>query len=516
MKSRTVSIWTKAPFARIAFLVILGIGFAQLFPDGKKYWILAAVGCLSLLLSRVGRLRNAYSLRHWSGTLNASALVLLMATYVSSQKSTVASIHDPEDSFYAIDCLSAPSETSKNWKIEGQIESASHCGSKVLIYFKKPCKPPTVGDMAIVQCKFSSPDSCEFLEQGYIDFLKQKEIAGLAFGASAVYSIASRKGLTFYSENIRSYLVSELEKHNIKGDALAIICAMTLGTKEHLDDDLRQSYASSGAIHILAVSGLHVGIVYLLLSRLLRSMLRRNRFKLYTLAFILIVLWIYAFLTGLSPSVLRACTMFSFLAIGRISERPTNIYNTLAASAVFLLILEPKLLFSLSFQLSYLAVFGIVYLQPRIFRWIYVQNRILRWFWEITAASLAAQIATFPMSLHYFGQFPNYFILTNWIAIPLATSILVLGLSFFLFHWTPWISDGIAWQLKSLTDLLNWGIRGIESLPGSLTQGINCSFEASIFIYITLGVLLMWLETKKAIHLKRLFILCIVGVLVSS
>ena len=178
-------------------------------------------------------------------------------------------------------------------------------------------------------------------------------------------------GLGVFANDARQFLLSSLKSNGIEGDQYAIASALILGSKDELGFEVKQAYATAGAMHVLAVSGLHVGIIFLILNTLLSALDTSKKGRIVKAIILLIVLWSYALLTGLSPSVLRAATMFSFVIMGTVLNRKSSIYNTLAASAFFLLIINPNLLFEVGFQLSYIAVLGIVYLQPLIYKRIY-------------------------------------------------------------------------------------------------------------------------------------------------
>jgi len=248
----------------------------------------------------------------------------------------------------------------------------------------------------------------------------------------------------------------------------SIVWALVLGVKEGLDAETRQAYATAGAMHVLAVSGLHVGIVYLIFLKLLGGLRRRPLGRWLFALMVLISLWSFAFLTGLSPSVMRAATMFSFMVLAQTTQRKVSTYNTLAASAFLLLLVNPYLITSVGFQLSYLAVFGIVYLQPRIASWWTPKHRAMDWVWQLTTVSIAAQIATGPLAVYYFHVFPTYFFLSNLLVVPLATVILVGGL---LVLALSVISIPLSDLIGQLLEWIVWGMNevifALEQLPGS-------------------------------------------------
>lgn len=297
---------------------------------------------------------------------------------------------------------------------------------------------------------------------------------------------------------IRSFCERILTQHMVSMKERSIVLALVLGIKDELNIEVRDAYASAGTMHILAVSGLHVGILYWLLNILLyrRKKLRpRSRW----LSSIIICggLCIYAGMTVLSPSVVRATLMFSFVILARLLGRAGNIYNLLSVSAFLLLLVKPLLIFSISFQLSYLAVLGIIYLQPKIYGWFNFKNIVLRQLWLWTSVSLAAQLATTPISLYYFHQFPTYFIFANWVVVPAAFFIFILGLCVLFTCWWVSLSACIAWLLEYLTGLVNQFVAWISSLPYSVLSDIYIHTQDLLLWYGLIISVLVFLAKKE-------------------
>jgi competence protein ComEC len=191
--------------------------------------------------------------------------------------------------------------------------------------------------------------------------------------------------------------------------------------------------------------------------------------------------------------VLRSAVMFTFVAMGNNLKRPANIYNNLASSAFFLLLVNPYFLMEVGFQLSYLAVLGIVMLQPRIYPLIYTPNWLLDKIWMITAVSIAAQIATFPLGLLYYYQFPLYFLVSNLFVIPASTFVLYFGVALFALFWIPYVGDITGWLLDKTIWFMNSVVVYIDSLPFALLQGISISVPESWFIYlIVIGIIIFF------------------------
>ncbi len=222
---------------------------------------------------------------------------------------------------------------------------------------------------------------------------------------------------------------------------------------------------------------------------------------------LVVFLFGYAGLTGLSASVFRAATMFSFVAIGKAFDRNTNIFNTLAASAFCLILYEPMIVMQVGFQLSYAAVIGIVMVQPKLFNLITIRNRMLDWAWSISCVSAAAQLTTFPLGLLYFHQFPNLFLLSNLLVIPAAAVILYLGFSLFvLSFWEPTLLF-FGFLLNTVIRWLNGTVAWIESIPYAVLSGIDISIAESLFIYGIIGGVLLFIIRKRFLGLRFALVL---------
>ena len=301
--------------------------------------------------------------------------------------------------------------------------------------------------------------------------------------------------------NIRAYLAIVIDNF-IEGEReQAIANAILIGKKDLLDAETVRAYSSSGAMHVLAVSGLHVGIVYLVFSYTL-VFLDKTKYKQLKPILLILLIWFYAILTGASPSVLRAATMFSFISIGKSMQQHVNIYNMIAASAFILILFNPYIITEVGFQLSYLAVIGIIYLQPKIYNLLIPKNWLLDKIWTITAVSIAAQIATFPLGLLYFHQFPNFFWVSNLIVIPAAIIIVHLGVALFVFSCiTP-----LAWLFGKILSCIIWALNQsvsfIDHLPYSLSSEIHINLLETYCIYVAIIFLSMAIYNKNKMFLK--------------
>lgn len=226
----------------------------------------------------------------------------------------------------------------------------------------------------------------------------------------------------------REHIIAKLEQEPFGKDQLGVIQALLLGKRDDISEETYDNYKNAGAVHILAVSGLHVGILLLILQFALAPLARFPKGRTLQLVFTVLLLWVFAFVAGLSPSIVRAVTMFSFFAYARYLNRPTNTFNIIALSMFFILLLRPLFLFQVGFQMSYAAVFSIVWIYPKMQGFWSPGNYIVQKTWQLFSVSVAAQLGVLPISLFYFNQFPALFFVSNLLIIPFLGIILSLGL----------------------------------------------------------------------------------------
>ncbi|MCA1745224.1 MAG: competence protein ComEC family protein [Bacteroidales bacterium] len=283
---------------------------------------------------------------------------------------------------------------------------------------------------------------------------------------------------------IRNKCLTIFKESGVSEPALTIIQALLLGDRSAMDREIQDSFIKSGAIHLLAVSGLHVGILYMILSSFLSLFFKPSNAisLLLSLGFLLA----YAFITGFSPSVSRAALMFAVIHIGRASNRNTNIYNSLAVSASLLLIINPLFIYHVGFWLSHLAVLGIVTFYPIINALFTFRFIVWRQLWSLIAVSLAAQITTLPLSLYTFGAFPTWFLLSNLLMLPLVAPILLLAIANLLFSFSPLLSTIFAGGLNDLLVFMSEMAVAIEQLPYGYLEYLWLSFPLVIISYIAI------------------------------
>ena len=250
-------------------------------------------------------------------------------------------------------------------------------------------------------------------------------------------------------------------------------------------------------MHVIAISGLHLGLIYWLLVVLTGFLNKTKWLALLRLLFILSALWIFSFLAGAQPSVLRSAVMFSFLAAAAVFSRQTQIYNTLALSAFVLLCIDPYWLWDVGFQLSYAAVLSIVLYFRHIYNWFYFPNKLLDLVWKLMAVTLSAQILTLPVSVYHFHQFPLLFLLTNVLAVPLSSLILLGELLLCCLAGLPWFAAILGSLLENLILFMNEYIERLAGLPFALWADLSISLPQALLFSFALVGLCSWLMSKK-------------------
>jgi len=414
---------------------------------------------------------------------------------------------------YQIKVVDEPDVKEKSIRVLGELLSIKdstgwkEVSGKLYVYIRKQdvANKVSYGDALLIQ---GSPNSTQSPknpgEFDYQLYLSYQNIFHQDFIQANEYRIVERdEGFSMYALALKSraYLKSILFQYIDENRERAIAMALLLGTKDELTPEINQAYASAGAMHVLAVSGLHVGIIYGLILLFFKRSQKKKIMKWVFLAAALSGLWSYALITGLSASVLRAVTMFSLMAIAKVAKRESNIYNTLSAAGLILLCYDPYLIMAVGFQLSFLAVFGIVYITPKVYELIAIDQYLLDKAWQVTCVSIAAQITTAPLVLLYFHQFPTYFFLSNLVVIPAAFAILVSGIALFAFAMIPWINDLMGWVLESLIYLTNEFVFLIERLPNNTIDNLYIDTTQSWLIILTIIFLFAYSYYKRWHHL---------------
>lgn len=502
------------PILRLLISLVIGIIIAYNFELYfiKWYWIIPIIAILSFL-AFPRKYLFPYRYRYFSGSYVYFVFFIfgiLLSQYHTSQiKASYFGKNVNTADKFVVRITEPPQQTAKTIKLFVEVEEyksgdkSNKSSGKAILYLQKDSAAQSLsyGEMLVINKSLkkipppSSPDQFD-----YAAFLALQDIYYQQYITANDWlkiSEGTRYDIVKYANALRVKLLEILQQNNLQGDELSVAAGMLLGQRDLLSPELRNSYAGAGAMHILCVSGLHVGIIFLIINFLLRN-LSNNRRQLILKAFILLIsVWFYALLTGLSPSVVRSATMFTFIIIGQNYGRRVNIISSISASALVLLVLNPNLLFDLGFQLSYSAVFSIVLLQKYIVELWTPLNGVLYWTWQLVSVSIAAQIGTAPFSIYYFHQFPNLFIITNIIVIPAAYIVIVLGIIVLMFSFIPVVSTLLGKTLSYFLFGLNYIITYIEQLPYAVSRDLY--INSSIFLVLILIIisLSIWLIKQK-------------------
>ncbi len=503
----------QAPFFKFLLPFVLGIAaniYLDLTPSFFLLLIVFAAFVACLVLWQYAKIHWNY---RWIFGLTTFLFFLVSGAFLTKQEQSVSCIENDAELSAIVRLIDIPEVRVTSTRVTAEVSMVQRndewkqVNEKVLLYFSSAdslSKNLVYGDIVAVKAQFRSPPGEQNPFQfSYKAYLEKKNIYRTAFVSSGSWFRVDSKPKKAYalSLKLRNSLISLYTKAGIEDQNLAVLTALTMGYKSLLDQETRKAFSSSGAMHILAVSGLHVGILFATLSAFLFFLNKFRKGRVLKALILIAFLWLYAYFTGLSPSVVRAALMFSLVTIGTAFSRKTNIYNTLSASAFVILVLNPMLITEVGFQLSYSAVLAIVFFHPHIYKVFYVKNRFLNSVWELLSVSLAAQLGTFALGLFYFNQFSNLFLFTNLYAIPLAAIIIYLSVALVLSSFIPFLSSLVGWVLKQALSGLTYLVHFTENIPYSTSEGIFISTTQVIVLTIAILSLALLLQHRKKLYL---------------
>lgn len=506
--------WRSAPFVRLLIPVIAGILLGRYLPvPFALLWVTGLAALLLLLLFRFLSLATQYRLRWVTGLLFNLLLICLGAsrTYLQDIRYQPNWIghHLQQTNSILVTLQETPVAKANSYKALAKAEwihtqkGWQPVQGNLLLYFRKNRLPTgiTYGSQLLIQKNLqpitNSGNPGAFDYRQYCAF---QDIHHQVFLQNGEYRMLATRGLSFFTGILiraQTKLLAILRKWIPGKKEQGVAEALLIGYREDLDKDLVQAYSNTGVVHIIAISGLHLGMIYGLLLLLLKPFRKYKTISIIRPAILLLVLWGFSFLAGMAPSILRSVVMFSFIIIGESLGRRTQIFNTLAASAFCLLIYNPYFLWDVGFQLSYTAVTSIVIFMQPIYRSIYLENPMLRNLWQLNAVNLSAQILTLPVVLYYFHQFPNLFLFTNFIAVPLSGLILYGELFLLLVHKLIFVNEFTGKIISFLIHQLNQLIENTHQLPFAVTGNIAFSLAQALLLYGSLIGFTLWISTKK-------------------
>jgi competence protein ComEC len=373
---------------------------------------------------------------------------------------------------------------------------------KIILYFSKDSLLPPLQYGSIIILKKSEQEIKNSGNPGAFDFKRFCLFQGVTHqvylkpGDYAVIPGRETSSLVTFLNLLREKVLTIL-KANIGGKKeLGLAEALLIGYKDDVDKELVQSYSNTGVVHIIAISGLHLGLIYGLLLIILKPLKRKKIFRWLHPVIILSVLWLFSFLAGAQPSILRSAVMFSCLILGETLSRKSSIYNTLAFSALLLLCINPFWLWDVGFQLSYSAVLSIFIFMKPIYHLFYIRNKLLDVIWKINAVTIAAQILTVPLTIYHFHQFPVYFMLTNLLAVPLSSAILLGEITLCATFYLPWFPRLLGDLVSRAIGCMNAYVERIETLPLSVWDGFQVSALQAVLLYVFIAGIGCWLINK--------------------
>ena len=502
-------IFGRVPFIRFTVSLLAGIAFAELglHPPFSAAWAAALVGLAYLLLFLLKKSFNFSSRWIW-GTLAFMFLFFAGAALWQQQKKESELLLEQPVLLNAV-VTEHPTQKPNSMQLRLRVDAYKQnsgwvkASEPIVAYMQVDgaSRALQAGQRLLVSTTLrpiSPPMNPE--EFDYRRYMRQHGFFATTFISANTYSVIEENALPFYKSiplRMQQGLLNTFKQANIAEQELAVLMALTIGDSRLLDKELIQAYSSAGIIHILSVSGLHVGLLYMLLIHVF-FFLKGKRYKLVLKAAIcLLCLWFYAAIADFSPPVMRATVMFSFVLLAQLSGRQYSVLNAVFASAFFICLLKPLSLFDVGFQLSYLAVLGILAFYSKLNKLITLNNPLLRGAWSICCVSLAAQVAVLPLSVFYFHQMPVYFLLANVLVIPLVaiTTYLIVLLLFVSF--IPLLSVVVGYPLGACIWAINYVVESVQLLPYAVWDELYLSpLQLCLYLLALLCLMLV-------VHLKR-------------
>ena len=496
--------WKEAPFARLLIPFIAGIILQDIFRF--DILLLAVSTCTFvagfLFIISVG-IRQRYQFRYIAGVVICVLILLTGAilTYYQNagNNSTAVNKIYHEGDILLISIEEPFQERNKSFKTITQVtgyirgKKIYKASGKIVLYIFKDAITPSI-DYGSQLLLFRKPERFRNSgNPGSMDYQRYAFLNGYSFRVFAnkkdfllLDQIGSADPFKKFLIESRKNICTILRQYIPDTQVYGLAEALLIGYKEDLDQDLVRAYSNTGVVHVIAISGLHLGLLYLILKILIHPLTVIRRTKWLKSAVIIILLWVFSLMTGGSASVLRSAVMFTAILAGESLSRKISIYNCLAASAFLLLCYKPHWLFDIGFQLSYSAVLSILLFMKPVYNITFIPNKILDYFWQLCSVTIAAQILTTPVSIYYFHQFPVYFLLANFIAVPLSGIILIAELMLCCLYLFPEIATPLGYIIYGLIDLMNRSIVEIDQLPFSTIKQIHCSFFQLVLIYASI------------------------------
>lgn len=515
MRQPVNTLWKQAPFLRLIIPLMGGIIGAWYL---KLSITLNPVNALFILLVFIQLFILIINVRYISITFKTIALYLLLFFFGAfltlyhdaGNRSNFAGKFLNENSLIIFRIREPLTEKPASWKAVADIckvENNHHffkASGEAILYFQKKdsVAPLHYGDVIIVKNNLqpirNSGNPGEFDYERYCH-LQNIFFQGY-FTSGSWHILQTNQGnpLKLFFLKCQSWCLQTLAEYIPDKQSLGLAQALLAGYRDNMDKDLVQAYANAGVVHIIAISGLHLGLIYLVLLLILKPLPDKGRWRWLKGILVILSLWCFAMITGAAPSALRAAVMLSFITIAKFFiSRQTNIYNMLAASTFLLLCYDPYMLFNVGFELSYLAVLGIVIFQKPVYALLISENKIWNYLWKMMSVSIGAELTTFPLAIFYFHRFPVMFLAANLLVVPLATSILYGEIILLILSFFKPIATIFGLILSKTILFMNGIIDWINHLSLSGFSGIFYSALETLLLYGFMAAMAIWFIQKK-------------------
>lgn len=398
---------------------------------------------------------------------------------------------------------------------DGDHSALNYTGKRVYLYIPKDTVVVGMvpGQSLMFYGKIEKPKS-DLTSFDYAEYLYKCGVSGTLWVNSQRWRVVRTEVVSSYllaALKLRQKMLNLYSEWGIPEEELSVISAITLGYKDELSTETREKYSKSGASHVLAVSGLHVGIMYVILSLLFPSFMNRGKLRWIKELLILLLLWFYAVVIGMPVSIVRSLIMFSMMALGKVLSRESSSMNSLGLAALLILLLDPVSLYQASFQLSFSAVFFILLLQKKFAGLIKFKTRPGRYINDILSVSMAAQVGTAPLVFYYFSSFSTYFLITNLVVIPLMFIVVLLSMILWIVAVVPFIRSLVVLCLTKTVSLVNYILDNISQLPGSSLRIELFSVYQVVLVYFIILTICGYVIKKRSGLL--IYALCFAAVL---
>ena len=516
----------RAPFLRLLIPVIIGILFCKYISPSNNPFFIGLIGLVITLISFLTPKKYNYSLRWLFGT-GLTLFIFSLTIQFYQYRETLISYNFPEGSTsYIGEVLDLPQ--LKRRSVACEVHLTYPIDKKIMLYLETDSNSQSLepGERIVLKTfvnpfkNLGNPD-----EFDYEDFMHNKGFSGSAFVKSNNWSKTGERSRSLKTKalNVRAKLLNVYKSFGLDDDSNSFISAITLGYKADLSEDLKDAFRASGTSHILAVSGMHVGIIYIIILSIFSFFGKRGRVLFVKQILILLLLWGYVFITGMPVSVIRAAIMLSLLCVGIMFNRKGLTYNTLAVAAFFTLIINPFYLFDIGFQLSFAAVLSILFFQPKISKLYSPKYKPVDYIWNLLTVSLAAQLGVFPLVLYYFGSFPTYFFITNLLVLPFIGIIIYLAVSLTLLSFLSFLNIGfIQFAINIIAVFMQFLIKTVlqivyffESLPMAVLDGYQISV-LQLFLIFTIVLSLSLFIIRRHVKMMFTFLVSVILLLATS